>query len=234
MTRNMKAHTISAILVLVCISHLHSEDERTALDRLCSNIPMNREYSWWYLDRCLDGWILLKSKDTGDRDDLWSPITASPYGRVYIGCKTIEPSTFIPWVFFIFKDCRPYIRTIKTKKDRVHLELSFSQAVSDENGIRFKKDIVSYDWPSRSWHVRNGGNVFGEARHIARLYDAEAAEIIRRMYRSHYVTFTDRRTGESNTVLVTRDGREFIEQIMGKCRLSLDEADSLTGSDGTD
>ena len=156
-------------------------------------------------------------------DDWFEMVEAAPYGDLTIGCMRHGDSPLFPHVFFVFRDFTGFIGQRNIEKDRPHLELGFGTTVSDEHGLRSKYDILKYEWPSRSWRARHEGPDESDDAHIARFYDDEAADLLRKIYRSERVTFTDRRTGESNTVLVTSQAPKVIEEIMGICGLSVDE-----------
>ena len=120
------------------------------------------------------------------------------------------------------------------KKHRVHLEIGFSQVVEDPKfALRFKEDIISYRWPFPSWKARGAPKDWPEQMHIARFYDDEWLDIIRKVSRSRYVSFTDRRTGDTNAVLVTSRAPAVIEQVLSFCDVILDEAGAAVSKPAT-
>ncbi len=204
-------------------------EDRENLKRHCADIPLEHWSSSEYVMGCLAGWNV-QPFDWGDTDGVFTAVQAVPYGLLTIACdKEKKDETRIINVFFCFKNIATNVSRdhsvstdITRKEDRVHLELGFSQVVPDSPfGVRFKEEIIKYPWPSRSWRAwneRHLEDVIGkEDTHIARFYNDEAVDIIRKIYRSRYVHFTDRKTGESNTVLVTSQAPTVIKEIMSHC-----------------
>ncbi len=211
--------------------------DREDLKRLCLTIPISDNEMSYQFSSCLYGWWGLRKQGESDFH-MWNwfnLIDTVPYGEVNIGCEQKKDYTLLIRVFFVFRKFSGLgVPIAKKRKDRVHLELGFSRTVSDEQfGVRFKEEIIKYPWPSRSWQAKHTPKDSYEHMYIARFYDDEAADIIRKIYRSRYVHFTDRSVGETNTLLVTSRGRKVIETIMSQCQLSLDEASAAKATSAT-
>ena len=203
------------------------QQDREPLWQHCSGIATDTRFAPLRWFSCLHGWDGVQKMT--DSDDWFEMVQTTPYGHLNFGCRRKGDSPPFPDVYFVFRNMHVTEREpgakslIENEKDRAHLELGFGTTVSDEHGFRSKYDIVKYEWPSRSWRARHQGPDESEDAHIARFYDDEAADLLRKIYRSERVTFTDRRTGESNTALVTSQAPKVIEEIMGICGLSVDE-----------
>ena len=202
------------------------QEDREDLVRFCSTIPLSDNDISHPFAECLYGWERLSKRQESSfyKEDWYGLVDAAPDGDLAIGCELKKDESFEVRTSFTFKDwLNGGVPISRKKKDRVHLELSFSQVVSDpEFGLRFKTEVINYQWPSRSWSRKSLPKGWHEDMHIARFYGEEAADILRKIYRSRHVSWTDRKVGETNTVLVTSRGRKRIEQIMGFCQLSLD------------
>ncbi len=110
-------------------------------------------------------------------------------------------------------------RSKRSKKGWVHLQLGFWAWVRSADGPDvLRQETIDYDWPNRIWdhaHYLKG--------HV-RIYHHGAADIARRIYSSESISWTDRRTEETNSLEVGEKGRKAIEQIMGLCGLAINES----------
>ena len=131
---------------------------------------------------------------------------------------------------FAFKDWNYFRNHVQRKQDRVHLQLGFWGHVENEDGggYRLRQEVIEYDWPDRSW-AHKPFLEFGkrhqpkELRHHVRFFHHEAADLARRISRSESISWTDRRTGETETITVGEKSRRAIEQVMGLCGFSVNE-----------
>ena len=117
-----------------------------------------------------------------------------------------------------------------TKKDRVQLQLGFWGAIeSEDGGYQLRQELIDYDEKKRSWAYKPYRSAGGmryprEERGLARLFYHEAADVARRIYRSEFVSWTNRRNGETYNVEVGEKGRNSIEQVMNLCGFSVHES----------
>ena len=152
-----------------------------------------------------------------------------------MGCnreRFSTPTLHVAFSFWAIEDVSLWEWTAKKPEDRVHLEIAFGRTVSGEHGLTFKNEVIRYDWPSRTWELKQGGTPFVSAG-IARFYDDEAADILRKIYHSERLTFTDRHTGKTNTVLVTSKAPKVIERLFELCGVTFDEASGAAATSGS-
>ena len=154
-------------------------------------------------------------------------LNAADRQSIHFGCNLQHDRERPLYLSFAFKDLDYSSWTVRSrrrnKKGFVHLQLGFWNSVRSEAGsdLVLRQETIDYDWPNRAWkdwksaHYMKGHIMF---------YNHEAAGIARRMYRSESVSWTDKRTGEANSVEVGDKGRKAIEAIMSLCGFSVHES----------
>ncbi len=169
-----------------------------------------------------DSWVLRQDLDENDLytfaysdpDNVGSP-------QILFSCDSkLNPKRPLH-LSFSFEDLDySYIRQSKrSKKGWIHLQLGFWAWVRSAAGPDvLRQETIDYDWPNRIWdhaHYLKG--------HV-RIDNHGTADIARRIYSSESISWTDRRTGETNSVDVGEKGRKAIEQILNLCGLAINES----------
>ena len=200
------------------------EDEAwdEALKRLCNSIPKDAPYYEWEVYLCMNPWIV----DRGgiDLEDSRSTLAeGAPSGNLSLSCNRwkARPKDLSLRLIFGFGDYPIDYRPLRRKKDRVHLQLGFREEVRHSEsgeGFTLRQTTLDFDWPHRSWASKYTSR---EDSNAALFYDQEAADLMRRMYHSESVSWTDRRSGETNQALIGEPGREAIKTVMDFCGFSL-------------
>ena len=160
-----------------------------------------------------------------------------PQGMMWMECDQNGPDEIEIQVSIFFKDHWnhdfPYstkgqwATRVRRKQDRVHLQLGFSskvQAAGDGEGFTLKQTTLDYGWPHRPWPVPPGWSwtfdprkVIKEQKHAVVFYGQEAAALLRTIYHSEAFSWTDRKIGETNTVLVGETVRPNFGKLLDFC-----------------
>ena len=249
----MRRTAVAVLIALVC-SAVHGNDnlkrsrenaqkywdfdqvpqqDREPLWNHCAGVATDTKNPNLNWNSCLQGWLDLH-KSRGE-DDWFQYIEAAPYGQLLVGCdreRFSTPTLYVTFRFRAIEDVSLWEWKVKKPEDRVHLEIAFGRTVSGEHGLTFKNEVIRYDWPSRTWELKQGGTPIISAG-IARFYDDEAADILRKIYHSERVTFTDRQTGDTNTVLVTSKAPKVIERLFELCGVTFGEASGAAATSGS-
>ena len=161
-----------------------------------------------------------------------------PQGIMHLRCNQNYQDKYRIQVSIQFKDhwhhdfpdsiTDPWTSRVRRKQDRVHLQLGFSsqvQAAGDGEGFTLKQTTLDYDWPHRPWPkpprwIYNG-RLIKEQQHETSFYGEEAAALIRKIYHSEAFSWTDRKIGETNTVLTGEVARPSLARLLDLCGYSL-------------
>ena len=123
---------------------------------------------------------------------------------------------------------------VRRKQDRVHLQLGFSskvRAAGDGEGFTLKQTTLDYEWPhssgpkplSLSTYIGAGKfRKIREHKHEAAFFGEEAAALMRTIYHSEAFSWTDRKNGETNTVLVGETIRPSLDKLFDFCGIDHD------------
>ena len=158
-----------------------------------------------------------------------------PQGKMGLSCYKRHP-TGTKWRFyFTFKDhwtyqrwSRSNFRRPRNKKERVHLQLgllSKVEAAEEGEGFTLKQATIDFKWPNRSKRISDQ-----EIIHSVKIFDEEAFDLVRKIYHSEALSWTDLRTGEVNTILTGEMARSAIDEMMGHCGYSLTDAEPSSPS----
>ena len=167
-----------------------------------------------------------------------------PQGKLWMKCDQgfQNRNRIQAWLFFKdhFHHDFPYSKTdawttrVRRKQDRVHLQLGFSskvQATGEGEGFTLKQTTLDYEWPHSSWpkpldfSTFIGGGKFRKIRehkHEAAFFGGEAAALMRTIYHSEAFSWTDRKIGETNTVLVGKTIRSSLDKLFDFCGIDRD------------
>ena len=172
--------------------------------------------------------------------------TGHPYGNMQLKCHEVRPGAKELRLYFYFRDHQLLgrdrgPRLVRHKKDRVHLHLgiwSQVEAAEEGEGFTLKQTTIDYDWPDRSWARTRFYSGEGKRRrryreentHEAPFFGEEAAALIRKIYHSEAINWTDLKTGETNTVLTGDVAQPSIAKLMNYCGYSLTDAGTSSPS----
>ena len=162
-----------------------------------------------------------------------------PQGKMFLKCNRNYQDRYRIQVSIHFKDhwhhdfpdsiTDPWPSRVRRKEDRVHLQLGFSskvRAAEDGEGFTLKQTTLDYDWPQRPWPKPPGwsynGKVIKEQKHETSFYGEEAAALMRTIYHSEAFSWTDRKIGETNTVLVGETVRPNLGKLFDYCGIDAD------------
>ncbi len=171
-----------------------------------------------------DNWNL-SSNYTGPENILFTFAYSNPEDinspHILFSCNPGGEPTKPLHLSFSFEDLDySYIRKSKrNKKGSIHLQLGFwAWARSAAGPDVLRQETIDYDWPHRIWDRAH------YLKDLVRIDYHGMADIARRIYSSESVSWTDRRTGETNSVEVGEKGRKAIEQILNLCGLAINES----------
>ena len=123
---------------------------------------------------------------------------------------------------------------VRRKEDRVHLQLGFSSKVGvagDGEGFTLKQTTLDYEWLHSSWpkplslstYIGAGKlRKIREHKHETAFFGEEAAALMRSIFHSEAFSWTDRKIGETNTVLVGETIRPSLDKLFDFCGMDPD------------
>ena len=217
-------------------------EEKALLKRLCSNMPEDQLHPYtvnqWTRrnavesarKQCLDPWRF--PQVNYDYNHISNAAKGAPYGKIFMGCyraphhRYVRPGPYVTLWFqkklwgaglasWEFKD------KVERPEDRMHLQLTFTEpVVTDDGSFSVRQKVLEFD-PSRP---HNHEDASTEPLYSTVFFGDEAADVMRRMYRSQTVSWTDLKTGETNTAAISERGRYSIQRILGHCGVSLHES----------
>ena len=102
-------------------------------------------------------------------------------------------------------------------KYEVRPRISFMSKVRRaEGGFSLQQDIVEWDdWAYRHWDFWKGK--LGPDHDTAYALGDEAANLVRKMYHSESISWTDLKTGETNTAITESPARKAIREFQELC-----------------
>ena len=177
-----------------------------------------------------------------------------PHGKMWLKCNQNLQNRYRIELKLVFKDYwnhdfpfskrrDPWPTRVRRKEDRVHLQLGLWSKVrvaGDGEGFTLKQTTLDYDWPHSSWPKPPGwsysrGRVIKELKHEAVFFGEEAAALMRTIYHSEAFSWTDRKIGETNTVLVGETVRPNFGKLLHFCGIDpggplLSPRDSLSSA----
>ena len=162
-----------------------------------------------------------------------------PQGKMILECNQNHQDRYSIQVSITFKDhwyhdfpdsiTDPWLSRVRRKEDRVHLQFGFSskvRAAGDGEGFTLKQTTLDYDWPHRPWPKPPGWTynlkVIKEQKYETSFYGEEAAALMRTIYHSEAFSWTDRKIGETNTVLVGETVRPGFGKLLDFCGIDPD------------
>ena len=157
-----------------------------------------------------------------------------PHGDMTLTCNKRHP-TGTKWeLHFFFKDYWLFqryntnLRRPRNKKERVHLQLglwSQVEAAEEGEGFTLKQATIDFKWPNRSKRISDLEQI-----HRVNFFDEEAFDLMRQIYHSEVLSWTDLRTGETNSILTGELARSAIDEMLGHCGYSLTDAGTSSPS----
>ena len=198
-----------------------------------------------HLKPCPPMWKVLG----GEESSAWRQFIVAygyPFGNMGLKCNEVRPGAKELRLYFYFRDHWLHgrdlgPRLVRRKKDRVHLHLgiwSQVEAAEEGEGFTLRQTTIDYDWPHRSWARTRFYSGEGKRRrryreentHEAPFFGEEAAALIRKIYHSEAISWTNLKTGETNTVLTGEVAQPSIAKLMNYCGFNLTEAETSSPS----
>ncbi len=187
-----------------------------------------------HLKPCPGLWRVLKQEAFGALYWFIS-IYGYPHGSMNLRCYKRHPAG-IEWeLYFLFKDhwtyqrwSRSNFRKPRNKKERVHLQLglwSNVEAAEEGEGFTLKQATIDFNWPNRSKRISDVEQI-----HRVNFSDEEALDLMLKIYHSEVLSWTDLKTGETNSIMTGEMARSAFDEMMGHCGVSLTEAEPSSPS----
>lgn len=186
-----------------------------------------------HLKPCPEMWKVLDMDGFGT---LWWTISVYgyPHGDMNLSCYKRHPRGTKWDLYFLFKDhwalqrYNTNFRSPRNKKERVHLQLglwSRVEAAEGGEGFTLKQATIDFEWPNRSKRISDVEEI-----HRVNFFDEEAFDLVPKIYHSEVLTWTDLKTGETNSILTGEMARSAIDEMMGHCGYSLTDGETLSPS----
>lgn len=107
-------------------------------------------------------------------------------------------------------------------EDRLHLQIGFSSRVrADDGGWVLKHETIDLDKHRRPWNIKSR-RVRGIGRNAAAYYDGEALDLLRRIYHSDRVSWTNLKNGRTSHAVIGPAARAGIKELLDSCHVSFD------------